>query len=285
MMLFRGSYHNGLAPRDFEPAYPELWNGCVGAWCPSLGPTGTILRDWSGRQLHGTLTDTTLTTIWAVNSGHCLLLDGMNDYVSVAHHSVFDITARIALSMWFKTSVGTSQYLLSKDNDSFLLGTGIVTSGRLGVFLSGPSVAWLESTVNVDDGLWHHACATYDGATIKLYIDGLLDNSSARTGAITTGTAPVKIGWRTGGNYFNGLIDDVRIYNRDLRSREVIPLYSGGRGRGIAYSYNRPTPLFYTAPDAGGSSGGTFPGMAWRNLRRWRFVVRAGVDGNWPRVT
>lgn len=285
-MRIRGSYHSGFAPRDFEPAYPSLWKGCIGAWCPSLGPTGTILRDWSGRQLHGTLTNATMSTVWANSGEYSLLLDGSDDLASIAHTSALNVTTSLTMSAWVNTTDSSHEYVFAKHDDSFFLAKGVLTSGRAGVNLAGTTPGtWLESTVNIDDGLWHHLCATYDSATFRLYVDGLLNNSRAETGSVSTGTAALQLGSRSSLYNWTGRLDDLRLYNRSLHPAEISLLYSGGRGRGIAYSCNRTTPLFYTAPDAGGSSGGTFPGLAWRNLKKWRFVVRAGVDGNWPRVT
>ena len=72
-MILPASYSNGFAPRDGQPLYPELWRGCVGAWCPSLGPTGLTLRDWSGFGNHGTLTNMDPGTDWVLSGGRYAL--------------------------------------------------------------------------------------------------------------------------------------------------------------------------------------------------------------------
>ena len=77
---------------------------------------------------------------------------------------------------------------------------------------------------------------TYDGATLRLYVNGTLVGSQAKTGAITTSTNPLQIGGDSiYGQYFNGLIDEVRIYNiplaaADIQSDMTTPLGSGGGG-------------------------------------------------------
>jgi len=65
-MILPGTYQNGFAPRDGEPLFPELWDGCVGAWNPGLGPSGLTLRDWSPYKNHGTLTNMDAGTDWVM---------------------------------------------------------------------------------------------------------------------------------------------------------------------------------------------------------------------------
>ena len=69
---------------------------------------------------------------------------------------------------------------------------------------------------------WSYLAATYDGATLRLYVNGTLAASQAASGAITSSTNPLTIGsdpiW---GQYFNGLIDQVRIYNTPLSASQI----------------------------------------------------------------
>lgn len=69
---------------------------------------------------------------------------------------------------------------------------------------------------------WSHLAATYDGAKLQLYVNGALKSSLAVTGPIVSSTAPLRIGgngiW---GEYFKGLIDDVRVYRRALSEAEI----------------------------------------------------------------
>ena len=64
---------------------------------------------------------------------------------------------------------------------------------------------------------WAHLAATYDGVTMRLYVNGVQVASRAQTGAIATSTNPLQIGGDSiYGQYFAGLIDEVRVYNRAL---------------------------------------------------------------------
>jgi len=73
----RPSYTQGFARSAAESAYPNLWNGLVGAWIPPLGPTGLTVRDVSGWGNQGTLTDMDPATAWAkTEKGWALDFDG-----------------------------------------------------------------------------------------------------------------------------------------------------------------------------------------------------------------
>jgi hypothetical protein len=71
-------------------------------------------------------------------------------------------------------------------------------------------------------GKWSHLATSYDGATVRLYLNGALIGSKAVTGGIAGGTGPLRIGgngiW---GEYFHGSIDEVRVYNRALTVDEI----------------------------------------------------------------
>ena len=84
-----------------------------------------------------------------------------------------------------------------------------------GTFAGANANAFAASTLATNS--WTYLATTYDGANLRLYVNGTLAATQAKTGAITSSTNPLTIGsdpiW---GQYFNGLIDDVRIYNTAL---------------------------------------------------------------------
>jgi hypothetical protein len=71
-------------------------------------------------------------------------------------------------------------------------------------------------------GVWTHLAATYDKSTLKLYVNGTLVSSTAVTGTLLNSTGALKIGGNAvWGEYFGGLIDDVRVYERALSAAEI----------------------------------------------------------------
>jgi len=70
--------------------------------------------------------------------------------------------------------------------------------------------------------VWTHITATYDGSTLRLYVNGALVSSRALTVSINSTSQPLRIGGNTiWSEWFAGLIDDVRIYDRALSAAEI----------------------------------------------------------------
>lgn len=135
------------------------------------------------------------------------------------------IDAPQSASAWFNTSsVGSFMNLvvLNRSNNAanqlVLNSSGHVAMTR---WSGGVSVA---GTASISNGDWHLATYTFDGTTAKVYLDGQLDNSATPT--LQTG-APTNLymGTYGGGEYFNGSMDDARVYNRSLSADEVQALY------------------------------------------------------------
>ena len=74
-------------------------------------------------------------------------------------------------------------------------------------------------------GTWTHLATTYDGTTLRVYVNGVQVGSLAATGTIASSTGQVTIGGNSvWGEYFAGAVDDVRIYNRALSAAEITSL-------------------------------------------------------------
>ena len=79
-----------------------------------------------------------------------------------------------------------------------------------------------EGGVALPANVWTHLAGTYDGATVRLFVNGTQVASAAITGAIATSTGALRIGGNSmWGEYFQGTIDEVRIYNRALTPAEI----------------------------------------------------------------
>jgi hypothetical protein len=97
-------------------------------------------------------------------------------------------------------------------------GVGAPATG--GTFAGTPATIYGTSAVPANS--WTHLAATYDGAMVRLYVNGVQVSSHAQTGAISSSANPVQIGGDTiYGQYFQGRIDEVRIYNRALSQAEI----------------------------------------------------------------
>ncbi len=115
-------------------------------------------------------------------------------------------------------------------------GTGNTANADAAVWSYGENGV-LQSTTVGQDTNWHHIAATYDGATMKLYIDGVLDNSVSQSLSMPDGSSNLYIGTTGGGResgisqgYFEGSIDEVRISNIDRSSFNTTPYTSSAVG-------------------------------------------------------
>lgn len=239
--MLRGSYYNGFAPRDGMPLYPSLWQGCVGAWAPCLGPTGLQIRDWAPYRITGTATNTA-TTFWGISGGrHALLFDGTDDYVSLGINSPLNITSKLTICAWVNTTASAVQYPFASGLGSgftgYALGINIGAggssgSGKLG-FWNGASWFGTSSSSGVNDGTWRLLTVMNDGSSTYLYLGTTLVTSGAHSAPTSNTTAEQRIGCReslTGP--FNGYIGEIRVYNRVLQVKELSVLY---QRLGIAY--------------------------------------------------
>lgn len=101
-----------------ESEYPELWDGCVGAWAPCLGPTRLKLYDLSGNSRHGTLKNMAQASDWPKSFGqHCLDFDGTNDYVEFPDN-VISLSERHPSKMGPHFSITFFVYLLTNPDSA-----------------------------------------------------------------------------------------------------------------------------------------------------------------------
>ncbi|NBO35899.1 MAG: hypothetical protein EBU89_08375, partial [Actinobacteria bacterium] len=148
-------------------------------------------------------------------------------------------------------------------------------AGKLSFWLNGVSNisgGWLYSAATVTDGNWHHVAGTYDGATLKIYVDGTLSNSRAVTSTIQTGTTPIYIGSRGGGSRFQGSMYELRYWNVARSAAEIAASMNSaltGSETGLIanYSFNQGTAGgsnagVTTATSTTGSNNGTLSGFA-----------------------
>ena len=222
--------------------------GLVAAYSFDEG-TGSSVGDASGNGNSGAINGATWTT--QAKFGRALSFNGSNAYVDVGNRSSLRITGSMTWSAWvFATgtpdddgqiiaksagasgSVG-SQFKTSPDTGPHTFGVGVSPDGN--------SITQRFSTTNRNLNTWYYVAGVYDAAarTLHIYVNGVLDD-----GALV-GTVPasqfdpvqnVTIGRRSGGYYFDGTIDEVRVYNRPLTQAEiqadmVAPIQPSGRTR------------------------------------------------------
>jgi hypothetical protein len=203
--------------------------GLVAAYSFNEG-SGISVGDATGKGHTGTLSGATWNT--QGKFGNALTFNGVNSWVTVADANDLDLTTGMTLEAWvFPTAAATATtwrnvlikersggevYNLYADTDTHVPTLYVVRAANPGtpVGLSGATQIPLNT--------WTHLTATYDNAMLRLYVNGTLVRSSAMSGALLTSTGALRIGGNSvWGEFFQGSIDEVRIYNRALTQTEI----------------------------------------------------------------
>lgn len=225
-----------------------LARGLIGWWLHNEGQ-GVNVRDSSGNRKYGTLTN---DPIWVGGkTGHTLSFDGINDFVTYGT-TALDFVGNVpkTFAMWIKPDTSNTSRLLSK----YLLnvGTGSYVISYYGTYVG---IYFFDTSYNIGriqkrsglstigPGVWSHIAFTWDGKTLssgmKIYINGkeTTYQSSDDGGtfvSLKTNTNPTLLAAAndtsasTYTGFFDGMIDDVRIYNRALSPFEIQQTYAGG---------------------------------------------------------
>src|SRR5829696_3180216 len=171
-------------------------SGLVGAWGFDEA-SGTTTADASGRGNTGTLSGAVRST--AGRFGGALTFDGINDWVTVADASSLRLTTGATIEGWINpTANGAASWraLAVKETATGLAyalypyGDGGRPSGH--AFTSAERWASAGSAPALDT--WTHLATTYDGATIRLYVNGVQAGTRAQTGSLRAGTQPLRFG-------------------------------------------------------------------------------------------
>jgi hypothetical protein len=197
-------------------------SGLVAAYGFGEG-TGFTVADASGLGNTGTISGAAWST--QGKTGNALSFDGVNDYVFIGDAAALDVT-RVTLMAWVRPTALSDWSTVIMKEDTNQLAYALYASENV----SRPSL-WVRTgtTDRSADGMsalpintWSHLAATYDGANLRLYVNGVLVRTRAGTGNITITSGQLKIGGNAvWGEWFAGLIDDVRVYNRALSQAEV----------------------------------------------------------------
>jgi Putative Ig domain. len=224
-------------------------------------------NDASGNLNNGIVSGASLTTDRFGVANKAYSFNGQNNFISVPNSASLLLPGSFTISLFFKYSgAGTSgkNYwtILNKNQtgggnyDPFhifveAINDASMKPGQIGIRFADGIIGHerlFESKSLVNDGSWHHIAFAYDSIayTYKFYVDNNLD-STMNVGSgwhPTTNDAPLTLGnWSAYDSYFNGSLDDIRIYNRALSQSEISFLYTEG-----ATPPNNP-PGFISTPD------------------------------------
>jgi len=204
--------------------HPKLHDKSQVLYLPFDKDDGSIARDRSGYNNHGTIYGATRTS---GKIGNALSFDGVDDYVDIPDRPSlrWDLNP-FTIMFWLKETTARAQEVMCNK--------GVVQTGywRIDFFDSTGPIAFgtrssdtnelLEFDAGVRPVGWTHVAFTREDPIWKVYLNGSLRNTvkDTRSGRGMT-FAGISIGKKLWLNYFNGLIDEVRIYNRALSQAEI----------------------------------------------------------------
>ena len=257
-------YNAGFAARfgpqtdcDRDPA------GCIDEGLVSYWSfderSGITAADASGNGNDGTVANgTTWTTgvkpfSGGISGGSALQFDGVDDYVGVSYDASLQPDDQISVEAWIKpASLSGNQTVIStKESGGYAIVLNDIHSDKIWWSIkAGGSYTDLQvDATELNVSAWNHLVGIYDGSKTYFYINGVLKESSPKSGSIDYDysnaffvAAEAASGESPAGNYFNGSIDEVRVYSRGLSATEV------------RYHYNKGGPVAHWKFDEGSGS-------------------------------
>ncbi|MFW0862569.1 MAG: DUF2341 domain-containing protein [Candidatus Komeilibacteria bacterium] len=225
-------------------------------------------RSGNGHNTSSISSDPIWETSVNCKEGRCLNIDTTNDWVIIPANTVFDFAGDYTLEAWIKPNSvsGYRHGIMGKYSDN---GWGLnLQENKLN--FGSHSCSNFDGTTSLVAGNWYHVVGIYkESADDELYVNGKLDSTSGTNltdGNCNSDTSDIVIGlYRTDTDYeFDGIIDEVKIYNRALTQAEVSFNYNGGQPVGWWRLGEGADNLCSDGKDAcdssGNSNNGTFSG-------------------------
>lgn len=242
-----------------NPAFPStVIAGSAVSFVVSLGPaaaaagpvlalsfnevSGTVANDSSGNANSGSVAGATRVA-GQTGFGGALSFDGISSIVNVAHSASLALSTGMTLEAWVNPSANAgvapnggwrTVILKERGIDSLayaLYGNdGNSNPSRPAGYIHNGITPGTDKEATAGPalpiGVWSHIAVTFDNSSIRLYVNGVLRSTFAAAGAIAASTEPLRIGGNNvfsspGTEFFAGLIDEVRVYNRALSAAEI----------------------------------------------------------------
>jgi len=217
-----------------EPIPEAPPDGLISHWAFDEGE-GDTAYDSAGSN-HGTLINGPTWTTGQINGA--LDFDGVDDYVEVSSSNELKLNLAGAISVWIYPNSLYERSIVSKrggshggnKNENYWLAIG---SYSVCAIVIGDGTNYVQAsipTTELNVNSWQHIVGTWNPSEISIYLDGELKDVQPNTlsSLIRSDTYPLRIGYDSRAYWhFDGLIDDVRIYDRDLSAQEIEQLYRG----------------------------------------------------------
>lgn len=195
--------------------------------------------DFSGNNNHGA--DTAITYSQANGKfGQGAGFNGSTSYITLGTSATLN-PSLMSVSFWANiANTATTGRVISRDdvstNRCYDIGYGGTTGTAPRIFFEIHSGGVVGSSTDIPNNTWHHVVCTFDGSTVKVYLNGNLDGSANHSGTVPSKTVATQIGRRNTTLYLNGKLEEILIFNRALSAQEIRRMYAVGTGKLSRYA-------------------------------------------------
>jgi len=224
------SWSSGRTPAGYEEgSQPRAWANLVAYWSFDDGA-----EDHSGNDNHAVISGADFSDDIppAITSGKSISFDGLSDYIRVPDSPTLDLATGagqpFTVAYWFKTTDSQAKVVMEKGSKTHMVTRmeAFADSGKISFRMQEDIENQVTSIEPVNDGQWRHFLASFDGQTLGLYIDGVLNAQAAETG-YPDNDDPLVIGSRFGAAPWNGMMDDLAIWSCALSEEQIGGLSDG----------------------------------------------------------
>src|SRR3989344_1234060 len=241
-----GADENNVTVVNTSPT-TKLTSGLVGYWTfdgKDINWTANTTTDKSGNSNTGTLTNMSTTTSPTIGKiGQGLRFDASIDCVNAGSGSSLDnldTKGGLSVSAWiYPNSMGSSGHIINKDLNAVGFWYFLQSGSNLRFIKDGSTDLTVHSSGGLSAKQWQHVAVAWDGSTtatnVHIYVNGVETSYATQTNGdslVSDASSNLLIGGRTAANcttVFDGLLDEVRLYNRVMSQSEIKQLYNMGR--------------------------------------------------------
>jgi hypothetical protein len=202
--------------------------GMVAYW-PFNEATDSVLFD--GSLKGNTAFIHTATRVVGVK-GNALSFNGISDYAHANNSALLNIRNKLSIECWVNVRQLASDQTIIRKDACYTFGIGI--GGKIGFWVCLSSGdwqgSWALSQQTLDTSSWYHVAGVWDGAVLKVYVNGVADIKTMATsgGAIVSNSNNVYLGefHENSNSRLNGIVDELRIYNYALPAATIAAHYN-----------------------------------------------------------